>query len=127
MEIGQKASLTKAFTHDDIMSYAQVSLDNNPIHVDEEFAKTTRFGTRIVQGILVTGLISAVIATKLPGAGAIYLNQTVSFRYPVYINDVITATVEVISIDGAKIGLSTTCFNQDGKVVIEGSALVLVK
>jgi 3-hydroxybutyryl-CoA dehydratase len=124
---GQKASLSKTFTENDILAFAQASGDNNPVHLNEEYAKTTRFGKRIAHGMLVSGLISAVLGTQLPGPGTIYLGQELSFKAPVFIGDTITAIVEVDSVrDGKPLAtLSTNCYNQDGQLVIEGKATVL--
>ncbi|MEG1528280.1 MAG: MaoC family dehydratase [Clostridia bacterium] len=126
LKLGLKDSLTKTFTDADVRKFAEVSLDTNPLHLDEEFAKTTVFGKRIVHGICVCGLISAVLANKLPGAGTIYLGQEVRFTAPVYLNDTITAEVEVSELREDKhiVKLATTCTNQDGKVVVSGFATV---
>ena len=124
--IGQKASVCKRFTDADVRAFADISLDVNPIHTDEAYAKTTIFGRRIVHGILTSGLISAVLANKLPGPGTIYLGQELSFRAPVYLGDEITAEVEITEIrtDKKILKLRTTCTNQDGKAVITGFAAV---
>ena len=124
--IGQKASVCKRFTDADVRAFADISLDVNPIHTDEAYAKTTIFGRRIVHGILTSGLISAVLANKLPGPGTIYLGQELSFRAPVYLGDEITAEVEITEIrtDKKILKLRTTCTNQDGKAVITGFATV---
>lgn len=127
IKIGQKASMTKTFTDEDVRLFAQVSNDHNPVHLDEEYAKNSMFGARICHGILVSGLISAVLASKLPGPGCIYLGQELRFTSPVYINDTITAELEVAEIreDKQIIKLNTTCVNQNGKVVITGVATVM--
>ena len=124
--VGQKASVQKTFTDADLRAFAEVSLDTNPIHLDEEYAKTTIFGRRIVHGILTSGLISAVLANKLPGPGTIYLGQELKFTAPVFLGDTITAECEIAEIREDKhiVKLNTTCYNQDGKVVISGMATV---
>ena len=104
--------------------------DTNPLHVDEAYAKRSRFGGRIAQGILVAGLISTVIGTKLPGVGAIYLSQTLRFLKPTYLGDTITATAIVKAVrerekGGYVLTLETFCENQRGERVIEGEAVVL--
>jgi len=111
-----------------VNSYAEITGDSNPAHLDEEFAKGTVFKGRIAQGILSAGLISAVIGTRLPGSGTIYLSQTLRFTAPVRLGDAITAMVEVIDIDIEKnrATLHTTCVNQDGKMVIDGEANVML-
>jgi len=100
----------------------------NPFHIDEEFARQARFGTRIVHGMLVTGLITAVLGSKLPGPGTIYLHQELDFRHPVYIGDTVTAVVEVLHVreDKPVVTLSTNCYNQNEVLVVEGKAIVLV-
>ena len=124
--VGQKASVQKTFTDSDLRAFAEVSLDTNPIHLDEEYAKTTIFGRRIVHGILTSGLISAVLANKLPGPGTIYLGQELKFTAPVFLGDTITAECEIAEIreDKHSVKLNTTFYNLDGKVVVAGMATV---
>jgi len=126
LKIGQKASVQKTFTAADVTAFAGISLDVNPIHMSDGYAKNTIFGKRIVHGILTSGLISAVLANKLPGPGTIYLGQELKFTAPVYLGDDITAEVEVAELreDKKIVKLHTTCYNQDGKVVISGLATV---
>ncbi|MDD4291339.1 MAG: MaoC family dehydratase [Clostridia bacterium] len=126
LKIGQKASITKTFTDEDVRAFAKISCDTNPLHLDEEFAKTTVFGRRIVHGICTCGLISAVLANKLPGPGTIYLGQEVRFTAPVFLGDTVTAELEIIEIREDKhiVKLSSTCTNQDGKAVITGVSTV---
>lgn len=126
LKIGQKASVQKTFTAADVTAFAGISLDVNPIHMSDKYAESTIFGKRIVHGILTSGLISAVLANKLPGPGTIYLGQELKFTAPVYLGDDITATVEIVEIreDKKIIKLDTTCTNQDGKKVITGLATV---
>ncbi len=126
LQIGQKASVQKTFTAADVTAFAGISLDVNPIHMSDKYAESTVFGKRIVQGILTSGLISAVLANKLPGPGTIYLGQELRFTRPVYLGDDITAEVEVVELreDKKIVKLNTTCYNQDGKVVISGLATV---
>lgn len=126
LKLGQKASVQKTFTAADVTAFAGISLDVNPIHMSDGYAKNTIFGKRIVHGILTSGLISAVLANKLPGPGTIYLGQELKFTAPVYLGDDITATVEIVEIreDKKIIKLDTTCVNQDGKKVMTGLATV---
>ena len=107
--------------------FAGVSTDINPVHLDEETAKKGIFGKRVAHGILVSGLISAVLGNKLPGPGSIYMGQELKFLAPVYIGDTITAEVEIIDLvpEKHRIKLNTVCTNQDGKVVISGTALIM--
>lgn len=125
IEIGDSADYTKVVTREMVRSFAEISGDTNPIHLDEEYAKGTIFKENIAHGILVTGLISKVLGCDLPGYGAIYVSQTVEFLRPVKINDEITAKVEAIEKDDAKgrIKFKTTCVNQLGKVVVRGEAV----
>ncbi len=127
IKIGDSASITKTFSDADVRSFAEISGDKNPIHLDDEYAEKTQFKRRLVHGLLAAGLISAVIGTELPGEGSIYLNQSLSFRAPVFIGDRITATVTVVKLreDKPIITLETVCKNQDEKVVIEGEAVLL--
>jgi len=125
---GDTASLSKTIDDDDIRAFASASGDHNPLHLDEEFAKGTRFGKRIAHGMLSASLISAVIAHDLPGQGSIYLGQTLQFVAPVFPGDTVTARVTVTSIreDKPIIKLETVCTNQRDEVVIRGEATVLV-
>lgn len=127
LSIGQTASFGKTITEADILMFAAVSGDTNPVHINAEVAAASMFKERIAHGMLSAGLISAVLGTRLPGEGAIYLSQTLKFRAPVKIGDTVTATVEVTALDPAKkrATLSTTC-TVAGKPVIEGEASVLV-
>lgn len=129
MKLGMKESITKTITAEDVDMFAKISLDVNPVHLDEEYASKTMFKKRIAHGILTTGLISAVLGTKLPGEGAIYMAQELKFMAPVYIGDTITATVEIIELIAEKnrVVVSTTCRNQEGKEVIVGKATLLQK
>ncbi len=125
LHIGDRASLTKAITSDDVDAFARITLDANPLHLDQAYAEKTRFGGRIAHGMLGAGLISAVIGTKM--GGPIYLGQTLKFLKPVRIGDTLTATAEVIAVRPDKniVTLSTTVSNQDGAEVITGEATVL--
>lgn len=126
LKIGQTASIQKTYSAADVTAFAGISLDVNPIHMSDGYAKDTLFGKRIVHGILTSGLISAVLGNQLPGPGTIYLGQELKFMAPVYLGDDITATVEVVELRADKkiVKLNTTCVNQDGKTVISGMATV---
>ena len=126
--VGQSASLTKVFKSDEVEAFAEMSLDKNPIHLDENYAEHSRFGRRIVHGFLVGSLISAVFGTQLPGKGAIYLHPEMDFRKPVFHNDEITAIVTVTNIrkDKSILYFDTRCENNKGEVVIEGKAVLKV-
>lgn len=125
IEVGATASRSKTFTDADVRAFAQTSGDTNPIHLDDAYAAGTRFGQRIVHGMLTASLISATIANDLPGEGSIYLSQTLQFKAPVLLGDTITATVEVTAVRRAIVTLATRCINQDGTLVIEGEAVVM--
>jgi 3-hydroxybutyryl-CoA dehydratase len=126
LAVGQTASLGKTITEADILMYAAVSTDTNPLHLNAEVAKASIFGERIAHGMLSAGLISAVLGTTLPGPGTVYLGQTLRFRRPVKIGDTVTATVEVTALDPARkqATLKTVC-TVNGKAVIDGEAQVL--
>ena len=126
LTIGQTASLQKTFTEADVAAFAEISLDTNPVHLDDSYAKETIFGKRIVHGILTAGLISAAIANRLPGPGTIYLSQDLRFTAPVFLGDTITAQVEILELreDKKIVKLKTTCVNQHGNPVITGEAVV---
>ena len=125
---GDTASLSRTIGDDDIRAFANATGDHNPLHLDEEFGKQTRFGKRIAHGMLSASLISAVIANDLPGQGSIYLGQTLQFVAPVFLGDTVTARVTVTSIreDKPIIKLETVCTNQRNEVVVRGEATVLV-
>jgi 3-hydroxybutyryl-CoA dehydratase len=126
-EIGAVASRTKQITDEDVRLFAQVSGDTNSIHLDEAYAAATPFGRRIAHGLLTASLISAVIGNDLPGVGSIYLGQDMKFKAPVFIGDVVTATVEIVKYreDKRVMTLRTTCTKADGTLVIEGEAVVI--
>lgn len=128
-KIGECARISKQVTEDDIGLFAKVTGDYNPVHMDPEFACRTRFKGRIVHGMLSAGLISAVLGTKLPGPGCIYLSQSLKFVRPVRIGDTLTAKVEVTDWNPAKriVRLNTRCSNQAGEDVVIGEAVLLVE
>jgi 3-hydroxybutyryl-CoA dehydratase len=123
---GDSAEFTKTITEHDVYQYAGITGDFNPAHIDEEYAKNTFFKKRIAHGMLAAGLISAVLGTRLPGPGAIYLRQELKFTAPVYFGDTVTAKVEVIhlNLEKNRVTLKTTCSNQDGRMVLDGEAVI---
>lgn len=129
INIGDRAYMSKTVTESDVYSFAGVTGDFNPAHINEEYARSTPFQTRIAHGMLGGGFISAVLGMKLPGPGTIYLNQELSFKKAVKIGDTVTAEVEAVQfIDKGKfqiLELKTTCYNQLGEIVIEGKAKVI--
>lgn len=126
IKIGDKAFFQKTISEYDAYSFAGISGDNNPAHINEVYASKTFFKGRIVHGMLTASLISAVLGTKLPGEGTIYLSQDLNFLAPVRFNDTIKAEVEVIEIDieKNKVKLNTICTNQDDQIVLTGQAIV---
>ena len=126
LKVGDHASLKRTISAADIQAFAEVSLDHNPLHLDEEYAAGTLFKQRIAHGMLGASMFSALIAHQLPGLGSIYLSQTLKFTRPVFIGDELTATLEVVELrqDKPICTLKTTCTNQKGEVVIEGEAVV---
>jgi len=127
-KIGDSVQLTKTFGEDEIEKFAELTGDRNPLHMDEAFAARTRFERRIAQGILSASLISTCIGMRLPGTGAIYLDQTLRFIKPVYVGDTVTltATVSHIRDDKPLLTLATIWTNQTGQKVIEGEAHVML-
>ncbi len=125
--IGQKAQTSRAFSEQDVAQFASLSGDFNPIHLDPEFAKNSLFGQRIVHGILVSSLFSGLLAGKVPGPGSIYLSQTFKFQKPVFLDQTVTASVEVIAVreDKPIVTLSTLCVNEQNEVVISGEAVLM--
>lgn len=128
--VGSTASFTKSVTPEDIIKFAEVSGDDQPLHTDPAFAARTRFKEPIAHGMLSAGIISAAIGTKLaPGLVVIYLSQNLRFRAPVKPGDTLTATLTATSVDAerSRVGLDTVVANQDGTEVLTGDALVMVE
>lgn len=125
--IGDSASVTKVFSQEEVVQFADIAGDHNPIHLDDEVAAASIFGRRVVHGMLVGSLFSGLIGEKLPGQGSIYLGQNLSFKAPVFIGEEVTATVEVTEVreDKPIVTLKTICRNSEGKIVIKGEAVVL--
>lgn len=127
LEIGRSAEILKIVTAADIDAFAAVSGDTNPVHLDADYAANTPFGGRIAHGMLSAAYISAVLGTKLPGPGAIYLSQSMKFRRPVKIGDPVVARVTVQALDDRRghVTFETVCL-VDGKTVVEGEAVIMV-
>ena len=127
-KVGDTATVSKTITDDDIRHFADLIGDHNSVHIDDEFAKKTRFGRRIAHGMLSASLISTCIGTQSPGNGAVYLSQTFKFVAPVYPGDTVTARVTVTKVRDDKpiITLETICFNQNEEPVVKGEAVVMV-
>ena len=128
LKVGDAAEMTKTIADEDVRAFAELTGDRNPVHLDEEYAASTRFGRRIAHGMLGASLISAVLANELPGRGTVYLSQTLRFTAPVFLGDTVTARVVVKGVreDRPVVTLETFCTNQRGERVVEGEAVVLV-
>jgi len=126
IKIGDSASLAKTITEADIVHYAGITGDFNPIHIDAVYASQSMFQERVAHGMLVAGLISAVLGSLLPGPNSVYLGQDLRFTAPVMIGDTVTAVVTVTEKRDDKriLKLKTTVSNQRGEVVVDGSAVV---
>ncbi len=126
LTVGQKASFSKKITERDVATFAEISGDRNPLHLDANYAQGTRFGARIAHGAFTFGVISAALGMELPGPGTVYMSQSLKFSRPVYFDDTITANVEITAIRADKgiVTLKTDCTNQRGEKIAEGEAVV---
>ncbi len=127
LKVGDSASFTKTVTESDVYTFAGLTGDLNPAHINEVHAKSTPFKTRIAHGMLGAGFISAVLGMQLPGPGTIYLGQELKFTKPVLLGDTVTATCTVaeLNVEKNRAVIETVCTNQDGDVVIKGQANVM--
>ncbi|WP_204598521.1 MaoC/PaaZ C-terminal domain-containing protein [Clostridium pascui] len=127
LKIGDKSYIEKTISETDVYLFAGITGDLNPAHINQIESEKTIFKGRIAHGILVSGLISAVLGMQLPGPGTIYLGQELKFMAPVKIGDTIRAEAEIVELitEKNRAKLRTTCTNQDGKIVITGEALVM--
>ena len=127
IRIGDKATVTRRFSEAEVAAFAGVSGDDNPVHLDDAFAKATPFGGRIAHGMLGASVFSALLGAEMPGPGTIYLGQTIKFKRPVYLDQEVVFTVEVIGIHDSKpiLTLRTTCVDPAGEIAIDGEAVVL--
>ena len=126
--VGQTASFSRTVTETDIVMFAGMSGDYNPVHMDREYAADTRFGQRIAHGMLTASFLSRLLGMELPGKESVYLEQTLKFKKPVFIGDTITATAEILEIDYERciFTLSTICTNQDGIIVLSGEGKMMM-
>ena len=126
LKIGDRASIIKRFVDEDILIFSELSNDKNPIHLDSNFASKTNFGRKIVHGMLISSLFSGLLGEKLPGKGTIYLGQTITFIKPVFINEEVTASVEIkyIRKDKPIYTLKTICETKLNGIVVDGEAIV---
>lgn len=127
VQIGQEASLEHHITENDVQTFADLTGDHNPLHLDEDFAGTTKFKKRVVHGMLTASFISTIIGMTLPGPGSLYLGQDLNFKRPVFLGDTIHVRVKVAQkvISTRMVTLETVILNQDAKTVISGTAKVL--
>ncbi len=126
MQLGQSAEYTRTITDADVVLFAGITGDTNPVHLNAAYAAGTRFQGRICHGMMTASFISTVLGTQLPGVGAIYVSQTARFKSPVRVGDTLTARAIVTGLDPAKcrVTLSTQCL-VDGRVVVDGEAVVI--
>ena len=131
-KIGDKAYHSKTITETDIVLFAGISGDFNPLHVNDEYAKTTQFGKRVAHGGLAFSMISGLLGMKLPGPGTMHVSQKLDFKKPVFVGDTLTAEAEVIEKFTKKDGklkflrIKTNVLNQENVTVLEGEALVII-
>jgi 3-hydroxybutyryl-CoA dehydratase len=126
LTLGMEAELTRTVTDADVRAFAAVSGDDNPVHLDAAYAATTPFKERIAHGMLTASYISALLGVRLPGPGAIYISQTLSFRRPVKLGDEVIARVEITGLDPERARATFACkCSVGGKAVLEGEAVVM--
>ena len=128
LKIGMTYELRKSFSSEEVVKFSQLSLDNNPVHTDDAYAQDTIFKSKIVHGFLSGSLFSAIIGTKLPGNGSIYLNQTMNFRRPIFHNQLVVARVTIVDIKYDKniVFLDTVCYDEYNNILIDGTAVVKI-
>lgn len=128
LKVGDRFSRRREVTDELVRAFAEVSGDFNPIHLDEDFARTTRFGRRIAHGMLSGAFISAVLGNEFRDMKIVYLSQTLRFTAPVFIGDTIEAAAEITAIreDKRIVTIETTCTNQNGETVVKGEAAIMI-
>lgn len=127
IQVGDRASVEKQMKLEDVLSFAGISNDFNPVHVDADYAKKSRYKGQIVHGLMASSLFSGIFGTQLPGEGCVYKSQSLRFRRPIYVDDLVTAEVEVLKVDMEKklVFFRTTC-RVNGRVAIDGEAEIFI-
>lgn len=127
IKVGMKASYSQTVTDSDIKTFAGISGDRNPVHLDKNYAENSRYKKRIAHGLITASYFSALFGTKIPGEGCVYVSQTLFFKRPVYIDDTVVATVEVtkVDIDKSRVFFKTTC-SVNNKIVTDGEAEIYI-